>query len=316
MVKNGIRILIVLGLFMMALASGAQEVLVKASVDKQKILIGEPLLLKLEVRAPDKGDVPSFNLDTIPHFEFLKKDSVAEEEAGGAKIIAHYYRLTSFDSGRWVIPPVALTRGIKTEAIYVEVVFSSPFDPSQPYHDIQDLRTVPFRLSKDFERWWYLMALLLLMLSVAVYWMTEDRKPGKEIALARGAYARARHELTVLKTSGLTETRFYAKLVEIFRTYLSERVGVNSMQQTSGSLAGKVNPFFTDPVFYKKVTDILSLCDLVKFAQYEPAAAETKAAYKIIDQAVDHIEAAAKQQSQKMDPAPGLKENAPGTVKQ
>lgn len=298
MIKNGAGILVVLGLLLLTFTAPAQEATVKASVDKQKILIGEPLLLKLEIKA-DKGKEPSFRLDSIPHFEFLKKDSVADEEVDGVKVIAHYYRLTSFDSGRWVIPPIALTPDKRTEAIYVEVVFTSPFDPSQPYHDIQDVRSVPFRLSKDFEKWWYLIALLLLLISVAVYRLTENKKPRKEVQLARGAYARAKQELKTLQTAGLTENRFYAKLVEIFRNYLSERANVNSLQQTSGSLVGKVKPFFRDAELYTKVAGVLSLCDLVKFAQYVPATVETNGAYKIVDQAVDHIEEGIKQQSQK-----------------
>ncbi|MBO9620065.1 MAG: hypothetical protein J7539_13635 [Niabella sp.] len=315
MIKNGAGILVVLGLLLLTFSARAQEAPVKATVDKQKILIGEPLLLKLEVKA-DKGNTASFRLDTIPHFEFLKKDSVANEESGGVQVIAHYYRLTSFDSGRWVIPPIAITPDAKTEAIYVEVVFTSPFDPGQPYHDIQDIRTVPFQLSKGFEKWWYLIALLLMMLTVAIYWMTEDQKPRKEVQLARGAYARAKQELKALQTAGVTTNRYYAKLVEIFRTYLSERAKVNSLQQTSGSLAGKVKPFFNDGVLYTKVAGVLSLCDLVKFAQYEPATPETKGAHEVIDQAVDHIEAAVKQLAQKTHPTSVLKENAPGAVKQ
>ena len=48
------------------------QVYVKASVDKNRILIGEPITLTLEAYVPLGQAVTWFNLDTIPHFEFLQ----------------------------------------------------------------------------------------------------------------------------------------------------------------------------------------------------------------------------------------------------
>ncbi|ANH81512.1 hypothetical protein A8C56_11455 [Niabella ginsenosidivorans] len=302
MFKKGARIVVVSVLLLVALPAFAQETEVRASVNKQKILLGEPLLLKLEIRAPGKDSNEQFHLDSLPHFEFLKKDSIVREMVDGVQVTSQYYRITSFDSGRWVIPPVALTPDKKTEALFVEVVFTSPFDPGQPYHDIQDVHTVPFRLSKKIEQWWYLTALLLIMITVAIYWLTAEKKPRKQEALIKGAYAKAKHQLKELQRSGVAKNRVYARLVEIFRAYLLERTGVNSLHQTSGDLITRIRPLFSDKELYKETGNVLSLCDLVKFAKYDPGDAETGSAFKIIDQSIDHVEAGAKHPVQKPHP--------------
>ena len=316
MFKKGVRILVVLMLLMVTLPAFTQKTAVRASVSKQKILLGEPLLLKLEISRPDKNTPQQFQLDTLPHFEFLKKDSIVKEMANGAPVIAQYYRITSFDSGRWVIPPVALTPEIKTEAVFVEVAFTDPFDASQPYHDIQDVRPVPFHLSKKMERWWYLTALLLILLTLAVYWMTEDKKPKQEAKVVKGAYARAKQQLKELQSTRVPENRFYARLVEILRAYLLERTGVNSLHQKSGDLITKIQPLFADENLYKEVSHVLSLCDLVKFARYDPGNAETKSAFTIINRSIDHVEEEVKRPVQKAHPATGLNKGQGTTMQQ
>ncbi|MFT4093480.1 MAG: hypothetical protein QM640_07555, partial [Niabella sp.] len=60
-------------MLLLCVSANAQEFRVKAYTDKNRILIGEPLLLTLEVKALHKIKVPSFSIDSIPHFEFLNK---------------------------------------------------------------------------------------------------------------------------------------------------------------------------------------------------------------------------------------------------
>jgi len=292
MYKKGARIigllyLLIAGLNAPLLAQGPS---VSASVDKNKILLGEPVLLTLEVHAPAGSKLQPIRIDTLPHFEFLSKDSVVKDSAGAQQVLRQYFRITSFDSGRWVIPPIALNAEAKTASILMDVVFTDPFDPAQPYHDIQDIRSIPFKLNKQFEKWWYMIALLLIMATLVIYVMTGEKKPRAETKKYRSAYARAKQQLTELKKSQVPESRFYARLVEILRAFLSERARVNSLQQTSGDLVEKIKPLFTDEQLYHSLEQVLSLCDLVKFAKYDPEDTEAQSAYEVISKGVDHIE--------------------------
>ncbi|MGJ7029989.1 hypothetical protein [Niabella hirudinis] len=292
MFKKGARIIGLLLLLTAGLNASlpAQNATVSASVDKNKILLGEPVLLTLEIRAPAGSNIKPVKIDTLPHFELLSKDSIAKDSAGGQLIIRQYFRITSFDSGRWVIPPIILNAKAKTASVLMDVVFTEPFDPSQPYHDIEDVRSIPFILGKQFEKWWYMVALLLMMITWIVYIMTGEKKPRTASRAYKSAYATAKQQLAALKGSQVSGSRFYARMVEILRTFLSDRAGVNSLQQTSGDLIEKIKPLFNDTQLYGSLEQVLSLCDLVKFARYEPEAAEAQSAYEVIDKGVDHIE--------------------------
>jgi hypothetical protein len=68
---------IIAGICLLACSFGANaQVLVKASIDRDKILVGDSIILTLDVRAPLGEDVSWFNLDTLPHFEFLDKGKI------------------------------------------------------------------------------------------------------------------------------------------------------------------------------------------------------------------------------------------------
>ena len=53
------------------LFSNAQQTTVKATVDKNKILIGEHIRLRLEADIPESELIQFFTIDTLPHFEIL-----------------------------------------------------------------------------------------------------------------------------------------------------------------------------------------------------------------------------------------------------
>ena len=49
------------------------SITIKASVDKNKILIGEPLLLTIKTEIPENAAIKFLVIDSIEHFEFLEK---------------------------------------------------------------------------------------------------------------------------------------------------------------------------------------------------------------------------------------------------
>src|SRR5882757_3068355 len=117
-------------LFAVLLAEAQSKTIVKASTDRNKILIGEPVRLTLEVDIPENEPIRFFSIDSIPHFEFLqrtKTDTINTDK--GTKLI-RVIPITSFDSGHWVIPSFILTDKIATDTIPVDVGFT-PFDPAQ-----------------------------------------------------------------------------------------------------------------------------------------------------------------------------------------
>ena len=145
---------------------------VKATVDKNKILIGEPIKLTIEAHL-SPGSANSFiQIDTIDHFEFLDKPVIDSTNKDGG-IIKGTYMITSFDSGHWVIPSFVFSRNthqqvIKTDSIPIDVVFSD-FDPNQDYHDIKDI--IEVAPEKKKQRWWLIAAGALLLAALAIYFL-------------------------------------------------------------------------------------------------------------------------------------------------
>ena len=45
-----------------------------------------------------------FQLDSLPHFEFLNKQKIDTTNTGTGTVLSQVIRITSFDSGHWVIP--------------------------------------------------------------------------------------------------------------------------------------------------------------------------------------------------------------------
>src|ERR1700754_3959267 len=76
----------------------------KATVDKQKILIGQPIQLMLE--ATVAGDAPFIwpGIDSLPHFDLIEKGKVDSSIRAGERYYRQYMTVTSFDSGTRFIP--------------------------------------------------------------------------------------------------------------------------------------------------------------------------------------------------------------------
>src|ERR1700712_792894 len=134
-------IAIIVFLFSYAFCFSQTDVSVRASINRDKIMIGEPVQLTLEAKVPSVADVKWFPLDSIVHFEFIDKGKIDTSFSGDNRIYRQTIIVTSFDSGRWAVPSFPLTIGNKeylTDSLPVSVAYSN-FDEKQDYHDIKDI---------------------------------------------------------------------------------------------------------------------------------------------------------------------------------
>src|SRR5215831_7443786 len=90
----------------------AKAQIATATLDRNKILIGEQVTLQL--KAEDINTRMSFlqdwfNIpDTTSHFEVVKRDPVDTVEVAGFTTYMQKITVTSFDSGKWKLPPQRL----------------------------------------------------------------------------------------------------------------------------------------------------------------------------------------------------------------
>lgn len=264
------------------------KTIVKASVDRSQILIGEPILLKLEVDVPNNESIRFFTIDSIPHFEFLrpsKTDTI--NTSTGTKMI-RVMAITSFDSGRWIIPAYKLTEQLMTDTIGVDVGYT-PYDPNQDYHDIKDILDVD--PEKKEEWWWYIAGGALLLLLLFIY-LFRKKKPAliSKPAIVVNAYDEAIHALTQLEKNRPEAKQFYSSLVNIFRLYVFRKKEILSLQKTTDDLVIQLAVLNLTPEKFEKLSHSLRLSDFVKFAKYIPSEEDDKQSLSAIKNAIMTIE--------------------------
>ena len=129
--------IITVSLLFFTVFSTYSQVSVKASVDRDKILIGEPITLTLQAYAPLGEPVTWFALDTIPRFEFISKGKLDTIENVDNKKLEQTVVITSFDSGSVLFPPLEMKVGDKiylTDSLIIDVAYKN-FDPAAEADD-------------------------------------------------------------------------------------------------------------------------------------------------------------------------------------
>lgn len=265
------------------------DALIKASVNKNKILLGEPLLLTIEIYLPSKSKIQFEQVDTIARFEFLENPILdSSSENGGIKIVGKY-TITSFDSGHWVIPSFSLSKSIRTDTIPIDVVFSD-FNPEQDYHDIKDI--IDVKTKKEGVPWWvYAIAAAILVLSAILF----ARRKKKPVAIVKekistNPYEEAIHKLEVLQKENPDTKTYYAELTNIFRLYIFRKKGILSLQKTTDDLILQVKDVVNDKEQFDKLSLTLRLSDFVKFAKYIPTESDKEDSFQHIKNTIINIE--------------------------
>lgn len=273
----------------------AQDVpAIKSSVNKTQVLLGQPFELTVEAYIPG-GSVAKFPIiDTIDHFEMLEKPAIDSTSKSGGVEIKAVYRITSFDSGHWVIPPFSLSERIRTDSIPVDVMFTSPFDPKQEYHDIKDVTDV--EIPKKKQDWWWYVAGGALLVAV-ILWQVLRKKPAPVAAappvkITINAYEEAMRQLEKLEGEKADVKQYYSKLVEIFRLYVFRRKGILSLQKTTDDLVLQVRELIPDKDQFDKLSQTLRLSDFVKFAKFIPSEDDNINALTEIKRSITVIEKA------------------------
>ncbi|WP_028788133.1 hypothetical protein [Terrimonas ferruginea] len=268
-----------------------QATRVKASVDKSKIMIGEPFTLTLEAQIPVNEPIRFFSIDTIPHFEFLQKGKTDTTDKGGGTVLRQELQLTSFDSGAWVIPAMVLSAGIATDSLPVDVTFSDPFNPEAPYNPIHDiLDAEPVKESADPTWLWYLGGSVLLLIILLWYFLSRRKPAPAKPAVVLTPYEKAIEALQRLKQSSTDSRNYHITLGELFRSYVSERRQLPTLQQTTDEVMRQLKGTGLAEEAARRLSQALLLGDFVKFARYQPTAEENQFSIEAVGNAIDELE--------------------------
>jgi hypothetical protein len=286
------RRLISLIMFLILIAPfsmNGQEVSVNAAFDTSRIFIGDQINFSITIDQPldMRLSIPFFKDSLSRKIEILSGPSIDTATIDGNKIrITEKYRITSFDSGFYMIDPVYAeitdSNGLKRfysdySILEVARVKLTPPDTSAKIFDIAPPYRAPLTLGEILP--WLLIALL----TAAIIWLIlrlikRYKKTRKEIiepAFKEPAHVIAFRELENLQNEKLWQNgetkKYYTRLTEIIRQYLENRFRVYSLElTTSETLEALVRTGFKKNESYNKLKSVLTAADLVKFAKYKP----------------------------------------------
>lgn len=270
------------------LAHAQPKAPVAATVDRSKIFIGEQFDLILDVRSATETPPAFFKLDSLAHFEIVAKSKIDTTSVGKETLLSQRITLTSWDSGRWQLPSFSLGGMGKTKPIAIEVTYS-PMDPKQDYHDVKEILDVQKPKQPNWH--WYLVGLALLIgLFLLLFPRKKKKKP--EVVSNPDAYKIAMAGLQKLKKEGAAKDAksFYVDLIDVFRKYLQDRKGLQSLSKTTDDLALQIKNLNLPSGLYQPLVHTLQLSDAVKFARFVPAEGENKQSLDVIQKNIDAIE--------------------------
>ncbi len=282
----------------------AQTPVIKTSVDKNEILIGQQIKYRVEISFPiNKYHLQWFDIpEEMNHFAVVAKDKADSATNQDINTFGQTIILTSFDSGLQFIPAMPLRiNGINgedaftmfTDSIPINVLHS-PLDSIQPFHDIKTIIVV-----KAGWQWWVWAliiagAILLIALIILVIKRLRKKKQDVEIFASKlSPYEEAVQALSALDEERLLnkheEKEFHLRLSQIFKRYLSRKLNVNKMHLTTDDILIEITPIDVQKSSIVKLANSLRMGNVVKFAQFIPSATESENCKIVVKEMITEI---------------------------
>lgn len=267
---------------------------VTAKADTTRIRIGEPVKIDITAKVmlyALKGANLKVVFPNIPdsanHMELVERsqlDTTGSDE--NQKIWRQTVTFTSFDSGRWELPPMkfevySVSDGsydsVFTESIFVDVT-SVAVDTTKAFKPIKPLRSVSFNW---LDYWFWILGSFLLITAIVLYFtMWRKRKKAPKpmpVVPSKSPFERAVEALDQLEKEQPWHTDvkgYYTSLTGVLRNYFEQQFNIPAMEQTTAELMDDIKPVTILNQQRNEIHAILSLADLAKFAKLQPTPQE------------------------------------------
>ena len=282
--------------FLFAASTFAQNTTVKAVLDSQEILIGDQINLDLSVEFNEEIPVawPVFKDTITGQLEIVQAsipDTVKKET--GETIIHQRLRITSFDTGFIVLPPIQFvfnndsSQQLATEPLLI-FVSDIPVEMEAEIKEIKEPYDVPF----NWKKWakWGLLGLVIIGLIIAAILLWKKYRKVPEAPLARPKPKRPAHEIALEKLEELRNKKlwqnnqtkqFYIELSDITREYVEFRFDVLALEMTTDETISALKLKGLEDSKTQSLKKMLQMADLAKFAKYTPIGNENEQCFDI-----------------------------------
>ncbi len=270
--------------------SFGQSPKVKTTVDKMDIIIGQQIHYRVETSMPDNTyrlgwiSVP----DSFGNFVPVTREKIDSTYSNGNWNYSQQIIITSFDSGRQVIPQLPLSVStldgdssftVFTDSIPINVTYS-PADSTLPFHDIKNI----IEVKKIFQWWiWALIGAVAILLIVLIIYFIKKSKKKKDTGIFESKvspYDEAMELLDELQKENLIEKNeikeYHIRLSEIFKRYLSRKTNAYQMHLTTDELLVELNEMDLSREKISAFANCLKMGNAIKFAKYTPPVFENE----------------------------------------
>lgn len=253
---------------------------VKVEIDTTKIRIGEQIEYKIVLGKDSVKEVsfPKLRLDSLQKLELVESfdiDSVKNQ-------LFRRYLLTSFDSGRYLLPKQAVMINNKTfftDSVYIDVLNVEVDTLKQKLYPIKPVEKEPYVLADFIKYLWWLLALLLLI-GIILYFKYRKKPEIVEEVDEVPPFEKAKQRLKELDSKNLIQQNrvklYYVELTDIVRTFIEKEMNIPALESTSDELIETIKDFNSASKLnipketILKLKKLLQEADLVKFAKSHP----------------------------------------------
>ena len=251
--------------------------------DTTKIRIGETINYEIVVDNANTGvNFIGIQLDSFARLEVIESFNIDTLK----NRLIKKYALTSFDSGRYVIPRQRVfiwSQEYLTDSLIIDVNTVAVDTTKQQMFEIKAIQNEPYTFD-DFKGylWWILLALLVV--GLILYLIFRKKETPEEIEAKIPPYQLAQKRLNELDEKQLWQKNrikeYYVELTVILRNYIEREMKIPALESTSDELLETISDFNMSSSLnipketILKLQTLLKESDLVKFAKYKPLSNE------------------------------------------
>ena len=267
-------------------------IVVSASIDSTMLMIGDQTAMHLSVtqEANERVEMPVFGETLQDGIEIVDRSAVDTTTLPDGRLqLSQKLTLTSFKDSLFAVAPIAVVSGgdtFRTEPMALNVIQPFEVDSSLAITDIKDIEKAPIY-------WWGILRWILLALAViglfvgayyGVQWYRKHFLKEEDVIepeLLRPADEVALEKLDEIKAQKIWKDgevkEYQTELTDVVREYISRRFDVQSTEKTSDETLRAMKPLI-DKELFAKLSKMLQLADLVKFAKWHTTPDENEQA--------------------------------------
>ena len=267
-------------------------IVVSASIDSTMLMIGDQTALHLSVtqEANEHVEMPVFGETLQDDIEIVDRSAVDTTTLPDGRLqLSQELTLTSFKDSLFAVAPIAVVSGgdtFRTEPMALNVIQPFEVDSSLAITDIKDIEKAPIYWWGILR--WVLLALAVIGLFVGAYygiqWYRKHFLKEEEVIepeLLRPADEVALEKLDEIKAQKIWKDgkvkEYQTELTDVVREYIGRRFEVQSTEKTSDETLRAMKPLI-DKELFAKLSKMLQLADLVKFAKWHTTPDENEQA--------------------------------------